>query len=61
MTRAPYEDDIDSVLKMNPGNYARNLLGGALEKKEVVDIRGPKKPEALPKQKIEEEKQQVRP
>ena len=44
-----YEDDIDSVLKMNPGNYARSILGGALEQKDAVDVRSPKRPETKSK------------
>ena len=60
-SRRDYEDDIDSVLQMNPGNYSQNLLGGALEKKDVVDVRSPKRKETKPKLKIEEEKQQARP
>jgi len=40
-----YDDDVDSILKLNPGNLRQTLLGGVMKQDDGVDIGSPKRPE----------------
>jgi len=45
-----YDDDIDSILKMNPGNYRPQLFGGQMDREDQA--RRPPKQEDGPQAKI---------
>ena len=47
-----YDDGVDSILKLNPGNYRQTLLGGVMKQGDDVDIHSPKRPELALLEKI---------